>query len=257
MLNLDCPDPRVEATFWSELLGWEIVMVEDEYAMLKGTDGALLGFGKVPDYVPPTWPNEHGSKQFHLDLKTGDIAAAEQRCRRSRGDLARRAARRDLAGAARSGGPSVLPHRRGELGLSRSPCLDRVAPPSVPLVAGDDHTGAGDHAADQPELGQRRGLVEQPGSLPEHQRVDQTARTGRSARRRAATGRARRCRRSPGPVRRSPSGQSPTSTASPASSTEFCQAVRIVEGGGDHVLADRVQVRGERVAVARREPRRR
>ncbi len=80
MLNLDCPDPRVEATFWSELLGWEITMVEDEYAMLKGTDGALLAFGKVPDYEPPTWPNDHGSKQFHLDLKTGDIAAAEQRC---------------------------------------------------------------------------------------------------------------------------------------------------------------------------------
>jgi catechol 2,3-dioxygenase-like lactoylglutathione lyase family enzyme len=80
MLNLDCPDPRIEAAFWSELLGWDVVLVEDEYAMLKGTDGALLGFGKVPDYVPPTWPNEHGSKQFHLDLKTGDIAAAEQRC---------------------------------------------------------------------------------------------------------------------------------------------------------------------------------
>ena len=38
MVTLDCADPRVEATFWSELLGWDILAVEDEYAMLKGPD---------------------------------------------------------------------------------------------------------------------------------------------------------------------------------------------------------------------------
>ena len=48
--------------------------------MLKGSDGAALGFGQVPDYTPPSWPNGQGSKQFHFDLKTPDIAAAEQRC---------------------------------------------------------------------------------------------------------------------------------------------------------------------------------
>jgi catechol 2,3-dioxygenase-like lactoylglutathione lyase family enzyme len=80
MVTLDCADPRVEATFWSELLGWEVLAVEDEYAMLKGRDGAALGFGRVPDYLPPGWPNDNGSKQFHFDLKSDDIAAAEQRC---------------------------------------------------------------------------------------------------------------------------------------------------------------------------------
>lgn len=80
MLTLDCPDPRAEAAFWSALLGWEVAMVEDEYAMLKSPESVLLGFGKVPDYEPPAWPNAHGSKQFHLDLKAADIAAAEQRC---------------------------------------------------------------------------------------------------------------------------------------------------------------------------------
>src|SRR6478752_5391885 len=80
MVTLDCADPRIEATFWSELLGWEILAVEDEYAMLKGADGPALGFGQVPDYAPPRWPNDQGSKQFHFDLKTPDIAAAEQRC---------------------------------------------------------------------------------------------------------------------------------------------------------------------------------
>lgn len=79
MVTLDCDDPRAEAAFWSELLGWEILAAEDEYAMLKGV-GSALGFGKVPDYSPPAWPNEGGSKQFHFDLKTDDIAAAERRC---------------------------------------------------------------------------------------------------------------------------------------------------------------------------------
>ena len=80
--------------------------------------GAALGFGKVPDYEPPTWPNDQGSKQFHFDLKTGDIAAAEQRCVELGATVARRPARRDVAGAARPGGTSVLPDRRGELGLT-------------------------------------------------------------------------------------------------------------------------------------------
>ena len=80
MVTLDCADPRVEATFWSELLGWDILAVEDEYAMLRGPDSAALGFGRVPDYVPPAWPNDRGSKQYHFDLKASDIAAAERRC---------------------------------------------------------------------------------------------------------------------------------------------------------------------------------
>ncbi|MDN5762897.1 MAG: VOC family protein [Microlunatus sp.] len=79
MVTLDCPDPRIEARFWSELLDWEIAAVEDEYAMLKGPDSLLLGFGQVPDYQPPGWPN-HGSKQFHFDVKVSDIPAAERRC---------------------------------------------------------------------------------------------------------------------------------------------------------------------------------
>lgn len=77
MVTVDCSDPRAEATFWSKVLGWEIVVAEDQYAMLRGPDSALLGFGQVPEYQPPAWPNEHGSKQFHLDLKATDIAPKE------------------------------------------------------------------------------------------------------------------------------------------------------------------------------------
>lgn len=79
MTTLDCAEPRALAAFWSELLGWEVAHVQDEYAMLTGPSSAL-GFGQVPDYEPPAWPNEHGSKQFHFDLACEDIEAAEARC---------------------------------------------------------------------------------------------------------------------------------------------------------------------------------
>lgn len=79
MMTLDCADPRAEAQFWSAVLGWEIAAAEDEYAMLTGPTTAL-GFGLVPGYAAPAWPNPSGSKQFHFDLAVDDIPAMQQRC---------------------------------------------------------------------------------------------------------------------------------------------------------------------------------
>ena len=78
MTTLDCADVRAEATFWSELLGWEVAVVQDEYAMLTGPSSAL-GFGQVPGYQPPAWPDDGGTKQFHFDLACADIAATQAR----------------------------------------------------------------------------------------------------------------------------------------------------------------------------------
>jgi len=79
MTTLDCADPRAEAAFWSALLGWDVAAAEDEYAMLVPTDGGpALGFGRVEAYEPPAWPNERGTKQFHLDLGCDDLAATEE-----------------------------------------------------------------------------------------------------------------------------------------------------------------------------------
>lgn len=72
MVTLDCADPPASATFWSELLGWPVAHSETDYAMLAGPSHAL-GFGRVENYEPPTWPNEHGSKQFHFDLAVSDL----------------------------------------------------------------------------------------------------------------------------------------------------------------------------------------
>ena len=79
MITLDCPDPRVSGAFWSELLGWDVAAMEDDYAMLTGPGGVALGLGKVADHEPPGWPNERGSKQFHFDLACEDIEAAAAR----------------------------------------------------------------------------------------------------------------------------------------------------------------------------------
>ncbi|KAA1418158.1 VOC family protein [Mumia zhuanghuii] len=77
MITLDCADAPASAAFWSEVLGWEVAHSQDEYAMLTGPAHAL-GFGSIPDYEAPAWPNEHGSKQFHLDLAVDDLETAEK-----------------------------------------------------------------------------------------------------------------------------------------------------------------------------------
>ena len=77
MITLDCADPVASGAFWSALLGWEVAASTTDYAMLTGPSHAL-GFGRVEDYEPPTWPNDHGSKQFHFDLAVADLDAAQQ-----------------------------------------------------------------------------------------------------------------------------------------------------------------------------------
>ncbi len=77
MVTLDCADPQASAAFWSGLLGWAITHSETDYAMLTGPSHAL-GFGRVENYEPPPWPNDHGSKQFHFDLAVPDLDNAAE-----------------------------------------------------------------------------------------------------------------------------------------------------------------------------------
>ena len=79
MITLDCAEVRPLADFWSVLLAWDVGVVQDEYATLIGP-GVSFGLGRVEDYQPPAWPNEHGTKQFHFDLACDDIATAEAGC---------------------------------------------------------------------------------------------------------------------------------------------------------------------------------
>ena len=80
MITLDCAEVTPVADFWKAALDYEQVASDGEnYAMLQGGSGPALGFGKVEGYEPPGWPNQHGSKQFHLDLAADDIDAETER----------------------------------------------------------------------------------------------------------------------------------------------------------------------------------
>lgn len=81
MTNIDCPDPRRLASFYGTLLGWETTHNEAEYAMIVGDGETAIGFGLVENFTPPSWPDESGAKQFHLDFTVEDVAAAEELCR--------------------------------------------------------------------------------------------------------------------------------------------------------------------------------
>lgn len=77
MVSLDSPDPVAHAEFYRQVLGWEVTHSQPEYAMI-GNGSTSLGFGLVEGYQPPAWPNEGGSKRYHLDLYVDDLAEAEK-----------------------------------------------------------------------------------------------------------------------------------------------------------------------------------
>ncbi|MFI7576896.1 VOC family protein [Micromonospora sp. NPDC049497] len=75
MVNLDSSDPVAHAAFWQRVLGGEITHSEPGYAMVTAA-GVAIGFGLVPGYRPPAWPDETGDKRFHLDLYVDDLDLA-------------------------------------------------------------------------------------------------------------------------------------------------------------------------------------
>lgn len=78
MITLDAERTEPLARFWEAVLGWPIVALEEDYAMLTGPAHAL-GIGKVPDHIAPTWPDA-GRKQFHFDLAVENLEVAMRRC---------------------------------------------------------------------------------------------------------------------------------------------------------------------------------
>jgi predicted enzyme related to lactoylglutathione lyase len=77
MFTVDCADATELATFYSRLLGMTIAYQDENMAMITGSEGPAIGFGQVDHYSPPPWPDTNREKQFHLDLKVADLAAAE------------------------------------------------------------------------------------------------------------------------------------------------------------------------------------
>ncbi|GAA1487376.1 VOC family protein [Brachybacterium sacelli] len=78
MITLDAAETEPIARFWHAVLGWPILHLSEEYAMLQGPSHAL-GIGAIGDHQRPSWPDD-GRKQFHLDLAVADLEAAAARC---------------------------------------------------------------------------------------------------------------------------------------------------------------------------------
>jgi predicted enzyme related to lactoylglutathione lyase len=77
MINLDAVHPAELATFYSQVLGWDVLHSQDEYAMI-GDGSTSIGFGQVPGYSAPGWPDETAPKRYHLDFYVEDLDKAEE-----------------------------------------------------------------------------------------------------------------------------------------------------------------------------------
>lgn len=75
MLNIDSADPARLARFYAAALGWEVTYSDDSYGMVEG-NGVKIGFGKTEGFRPAQWPDEAGTKRFHLDLQVDDLDEA-------------------------------------------------------------------------------------------------------------------------------------------------------------------------------------
>jgi catechol 2,3-dioxygenase-like lactoylglutathione lyase family enzyme len=75
MVNIDSADPARLAQFYAAALGWEVTYSDENYGMVEG-DGKKIGFGKIEAFQPAQWPDEAGTKRFHLDLQVDDLDEA-------------------------------------------------------------------------------------------------------------------------------------------------------------------------------------
>ncbi|MFI0166622.1 VOC family protein [Streptomyces sp. NPDC017095] len=77
-VTLDCADPAELARFYGDMFGLAVTYSTDDFVFLGGADGtAGLGFTRVADYRPPTWPDPAQGKQAHIEVGVDDLETAE------------------------------------------------------------------------------------------------------------------------------------------------------------------------------------
>ena len=77
---LDCPDPRMLAQFYSQLLDRPITYDSDDWVVVAANEHSSgLAFQLAPDHRRPTWPRDEVPQQFHLDVMVEDVDAATPR----------------------------------------------------------------------------------------------------------------------------------------------------------------------------------
>jgi catechol 2,3-dioxygenase-like lactoylglutathione lyase family enzyme len=76
---LDCPDPRALAAFYAEVLGMHVNEDSDDWVVIGREGGAReLAFQRAQTWLPPRWPDPEYPQQLHLDIRVGDVDAAER-----------------------------------------------------------------------------------------------------------------------------------------------------------------------------------
>jgi catechol 2,3-dioxygenase-like lactoylglutathione lyase family enzyme len=81
-ITLDCPDPLALASFYQQVTGLEPHPKSNtDFAGLNGEGGLLIGFQRVDDHQPPSWPDQAVPQQLHLcfDVTDVDLDEAEAR----------------------------------------------------------------------------------------------------------------------------------------------------------------------------------
>ena len=81
-VTFDCADAEALASFYSNLLGWEITS-RDGSGWVQARDpagGVGLNFQSDVEYLRPTWPEEtdQQAKMMHLEILVDDLEAAVQ-----------------------------------------------------------------------------------------------------------------------------------------------------------------------------------
>src|SRR3954453_3294250 len=78
-IDFDCPDPVELARFYRDALDLPTLYSTDDFVLL-GRDGEPgLGFIRITDYLPPTWPDPAQGKQAHLEFGVDDLDLAQAR----------------------------------------------------------------------------------------------------------------------------------------------------------------------------------
>jgi Glyoxalase-like domain len=76
---MDCPDPRVLANFYCQVLGMRVNEDIDGWVVIGSEPGLRqLAFQRVTEWVPPRWPDPAFPQQLHLDIRVNDADQAEQ-----------------------------------------------------------------------------------------------------------------------------------------------------------------------------------
>jgi hypothetical protein len=67
------------ARFYSQALGLQVTHSSDDFVLLGKEGSTALGFSRLAEHQPPTWPDPAREKRAHLDLGVDDLDAAQAR----------------------------------------------------------------------------------------------------------------------------------------------------------------------------------